>query len=153
MLRKPSGTQPAITDAQRPEAQMTVLIACDHDETLLRLRDYLVSAGVRAHATRDLDEALERRSREDALVLFPDDFDTGRVTDGLSRLLSLSRDTLVIVVTADSVAFDELIESTGNDRAVVMPKPVWGWTILDILRAAAKDEHDRRVPVVRRDDP
>jgi hypothetical protein len=65
----------------------------------------------------------------------PDDFNAGEVTDGLVQLLSSASSPFVIVVTADPRLYEPLIESMGNrESVVIMPKPVWGWTILDLLR-------------------
>jgi hypothetical protein len=124
----------------RPRAKLVppssdALVVSDDPELLTQLRDYLIRAGVPARATRRLGDAWLRGSSE-ALVLLPDDFETGQVTDGLSRLLSLPRCPLVIVITAGPRLYEPLIESCGNPESVVlMPKPVWGWTILDLLRA------------------
>ncbi len=123
------------TNAEPRLSSLTALIVCDNDETLLGLRDYLSRASIGARATRSLPDAWNQSASVDALVLFPDDFDTGQVTDGLARVLATASCTLVIVVTGDSQSFEALVQSTGNGAAVVMPKPVWGWTIVDLLRA------------------
>jgi hypothetical protein len=116
---------------------MVVLIACDNDETLIRLRDYLSRAGIEARATRSLVDAVRPSQRLDALVLFPDDFDTGEVTDGLLDLLGAGSGALLVLVTADSQSFEPLLASSGSTRWVLMPKPAWGWTILDVLRSSS----------------
>jgi len=123
------------SNAEPRLSTLTALIVCDNDETLLGLRAYLSRASIAARATRSLADAWSQIASVDALVLFPDDFDTGQVTDGLSRVLATAFRTFVIVVTADFQCFESLVQSTGGSRAVVMPKPVWGWTILDLLRA------------------
>jgi hypothetical protein len=110
------------------------LVVCDDDDTLIRLRDYLVRAGVETRATRRLGDAWGRPASE-CIVLLPDDFNAGEVTDGLVQLLSSASSPFVIVVTADPRLYEPLIESLGNrESVVIMPKPVWGWTILDLLR-------------------
>ncbi|HKO92100.1 MAG TPA: hypothetical protein VJU61_13145 [Polyangiaceae bacterium] len=110
------------------------LVVCDDDDTLLRLREYLLRAGVPTRATRQLRDAWKSSDGE-AIVLLPDDFATGEVTDGLSRLLSRTQAPFLIIVTAGPRLFEPLIEELGNaDSVVIIPKPVWGWTILDLLR-------------------
>jgi hypothetical protein len=109
-------------------------VICDDDDIMIRLRDYLGRSGVEARATRQLAEAWVLPESE-SLVLFPDDFDAGEVTDGLERLLSRESCPFVIVITMGPRLYEPLIESLGNPESVViMPKPVWGWTILDLLR-------------------
>ncbi|MEY4547347.1 MAG: hypothetical protein RL685_3542 [Pseudomonadota bacterium] len=113
----------------------SALVVCDDDDTLIRLRDYLVRAGMQTRATRRLSDAWKPSSGE-GVVLLPDDFDTGEVTDGLSRSLAIAPLPFIIIVTAWPRLLEPLVESLGNpDSVVLMPKPVWGWTILDLLRA------------------
>jgi hypothetical protein len=116
------------------EPNLCAMVVCDDDDTLMRLRDYLVRAGVETQATRRLADAWTQPERV-SIVLLPDDFDAGEVTDGLCNLLVRSPSPLLIVVTTAPRLFEPLIESLGNPESVViMPKPVWGWTILDLLR-------------------
>jgi hypothetical protein len=111
------------------------LVVCDDDDTLIRLRDYLVRAGMQTRATRRLSDAWKSSSGE-GIVLLPDDFDTAQVTEGLSGMLARAPSPFVIIVTAWPPLFEPLVQSIGDpDSVVLMPKPVWGWTILDLLRA------------------
>jgi hypothetical protein len=119
---------------ERAGARFSALVVGDDDDTLLRLRDYLLRAGVPTRATRSLCDAWS--SSGEAIVLLPDDFDSGEVTDGLSRVLSRPPVPFIIIVTAAARLFEPLIQSLDSAHSVVvMPKPVWGWTILDLLRA------------------
>jgi hypothetical protein len=119
---------------ERAEPKPSALIVSDDDDTLLRLRDYLVRAGVETEATRRLGDAWGG-SASQSIVLLPDDFDSGEVTGGLGQLLLRTPSPFVIIVTAGPGSYEPLIESLGNPSSVVIvPKPVWGWTILDLLR-------------------
>jgi hypothetical protein len=123
------------THARSARLATGALIVGDDADLLGQLHDYLTRAGVETRATRRLDEAWRRGSAE-AIVLFPDDFDTGEVTDGLSLLLARSRCPRVIVITAGPRLFELLIEClAARGSVVIMPKPVWGWAILDLLRS------------------
>jgi hypothetical protein len=129
---------------ERAEPKPSALIVSDDDDTLLRLRDYLVRAGVETEATRRLGDVWGR-SASQSIVLLPDDFDAGEVTGGLEQLLLRASSPFVIIVTAGPRSYEPLIESLGNPPSVVIvPKPVWGWTILDLLRqwAAAGPERE-----------
>jgi DNA-binding response OmpR family regulator len=115
---------------------LTALVVCDDDNTLMRLQDYLRRAGVQARATRQLDDAWRQSSGSDALVLLPDDFDAGEVADGLVGLLARTPSPFVILVTAGRQFFEPLIQTFDDAGSlVIMPKPVWGWTIIDLLRS------------------
>lgn len=117
-----------------PLATRTLIVGGDAD-LLGQLRDYLSHAGVEARASRRLNDAWRRGSAE-AVVLFPDDFEAGEVTDGLSLLLARSPCPRVIVITAGPRLFEPLIECfAASDSVVILPKPVWGWAILDLLRS------------------
>jgi hypothetical protein len=110
------------------------LIVGDDADLLGQLRDYLSRAGVRARASRRLGDAW-RSGSATAVVLFPDDFDTGEVSDGLSLLLARGPCPRVIIITAGPRLFEPLIESlAARDAVVLLPKPVWGWAILDLVR-------------------
>ena len=123
------------THARSAQLSTGALIVGDDAELLGQLHAYLTRAGVEARATRRLDDAWRRGSAE-SIVLFPDDFDTGEVTDGLSLLLTRSSCPRVIVITAGPRLFEPLIECfAARDSFVIMPKPVWGWAILDLLRS------------------
>jgi hypothetical protein len=123
------------THARSAPGAAGALIVGDAADLLGQLRDYLAHAGVVARATRRLEDAW-RRGGAEAIVLFPDDFDAGEVTDGLSRLLTRSPCPRVIVITAGPRLFEPLIECfASRDSIVILPKPVWGWAILDVLRS------------------
>src|SRR5262245_28687104 len=110
-------------------------IVCDDEETSRLLTKYLLTAGTRARATHRLAEAWQLDSAGEALVLLPDDFDAGEVSDGLLRVLSRSPTPLVIIITAVPQHFEPLIKSSASPNAVViLPKPIWGWTVLELLR-------------------
>jgi hypothetical protein len=123
-----------IRETQSSSSTPPTLVVCDDDDMIIRLRDYLVRAGVETRATRRLADAWVRPANE-CIVLLPDDFSAGEVTDGLVQLLSRASSPLVIVITAGPPLYEPLIESLGNrESVVIMPKPVWGWTIVDLLR-------------------
>lgn len=120
--------------AQSSAPSPRTLVVGDDDDTLIRLRDYLVRAGVEARATRQLAEAWAWPANE-CVVLLPDAFDAGEVTDGLVELLSRASSPFLIVVTAGPRLYEPLIEGLPHRESVlIMPTPVWGWTILDLLR-------------------
>lgn len=118
------------------DSRMVVLIACNNDETLIRLRDYLTNAGIEARATRSLVDTLQPSPNVDAVVLFPDDFKTSEVTARLPGLFGAGTASLLVLVTADSQTFARSLANAGNTRWVLISKPVWSWTILDVLRGS-----------------
>jgi hypothetical protein len=73
-----------------------------------------------------------------AFVLFPDDFPWARVVATLAELAAQRPQALSVVVTALPNRFDEL---PLPDGALIVPRPVWGWKILDALRAHRAERH------------
>ncbi len=124
---------------QKSDPKLRAIVVCDDDDTLIRLRDYLARAGVETQATRRLADAWENHASQ-SIVLLPDDFDEGEVTDGLcSRILRVPS-PLFIIVTAGPRLFEPVLESLGHPASIViMPKPVLGWTILDLLRQKCRE--------------
>jgi hypothetical protein len=121
--------------AQKRKPRGDTLVVCDDDDTLLRLREYLGRAGVPTRATRRLEQAWLEAESCAALVLLPDDFDMTAVTGGLCRVLSRRPCPLVILVTAVRQHLEPLLTTIEHPESVIYTaKPVWGWTILDILR-------------------
>src|SRR5438128_389291 len=112
---------------------MEVAIVSLNPETLDGLQGYLSAAGVDARCTRDLD-ACSRNAPADTLafVLFPDDFAWESVVAAIAELTAKRPRALPVLVTAHPKRFDTLIDA---DKVLVVPRPVWGWAILDALRA------------------
>jgi DNA-binding NtrC family response regulator len=112
-----------------------VLIVSENPETRDGLDGYLRRAGVVSASTRLLDDAAGVvAARGVVVVLFPDDFTKLHVTALLVKLGSLRPRPLVVLVTRDAKQFLAR-ESYGGVPLLVLPKPAWGWTILDAISA------------------
>ena len=108
-----------------------VTIVSTHSETLDGLQSYLARAGVGARCTRDLAACTRFASeaaRNVAVVLFPDDFRREKVLAALTDLASTPT-VLVVLVTAHPRKFEQA------DGVIIMPRPAWGWSILEAIRA------------------
>ena len=68
-------------------------------------------------------------------MLFPDDFALTDVMEAVELLVRDRPDVLPVLVTCNPRRFRSLAEALGaKTPAVVIPKPAWGWTILDAIR-------------------
>ena len=105
-----------------------VTIVATNRETQEGLRSYLRRAGVSARSTRDLADCA-RSARDVAVVLFPDDFPREKV---VAVLAALPRSVLAVLVTAHPQKFERTSDA---ERVVIMPRPAWGWSILEAIRA------------------
>lgn len=109
-----------------------VAIVSTNAHTRGGLESYLRNAGVVARAIDDID-TMSRvvRGKLDALVLFPDDFRWERVITAIADLADRRPNALPVLVTAYPKRFEEL----AGARVLIVPRPAWGWRILDAIRA------------------
>jgi DNA-binding response OmpR family regulator len=115
-----------------PLRTIEVVIVSDNPETLDGLQSYLSAAGVAARSTSEIDDCARAASENTiAFVLFPDDFSLESVIALVTELTTNQSKALPVLVTAHPKRFENLT----TDSVVVMPRPVWGWTILEAIRA------------------
>jgi hypothetical protein len=116
-----------------PRRAVHVTIVAKNPETLDGLLAYLRNAGIAGRGTRAIEEASSARSP--VVVLFPDDYDRVLVLSLLTTLRAEHPSVLPVVVTSDPRSFERLVSSGEPAPILVVPKPAWGWTILDAIRA------------------
>jgi hypothetical protein len=114
-----------------------VTVVADNPQTIEVLSSYFTRAGVPTNATRELDTGSIPPAAT-AVVLFPDDFAVVHVA---ARLLALRRarpKLLVVIVSAAPQLLGTALAPDGRSvPPLVLPKPAFGWTILDAIRARA----------------
>jgi len=118
-------------ETARPPAESRagrVTIVSGNPETLDALQQYLSAAGLGAAGTSRLDASLSAASKSSVVVLFPDDFQDEEVESMLTRLCRSRPSVRTIVVTSRPGKF------AGLRGPIVIPKPVWGWRILETIR-------------------
>ncbi|WP_394842313.1 response regulator [Pendulispora brunnea] len=124
---------------------LQVLIVSDNPETLDALVKYLGAAGATVAGTRELERCAEMTpGGASAVVLFPDDFEKQTVLDTLHDLGVHRPNTLPVLVTSESKQFRALPAATGRVAPLIVPKPVWGWTLLDAIRAELESRDSQR---------
>jgi hypothetical protein len=122
----------------RPDARHDVTIVSANRETLEELRTYLRRAGFSARGARTLEEcARVTASTALAFVFFPDDFRWEAVVSTLAEVAEAREDALSLLVTAHTKRFARL---SAPKQTLVIPRPVWGFRIVDALRA----HHEQR---------
>jgi len=116
-----------------------VSIVSANPETLDGLQVYFGAAGVPSHCTRavrDLD--LVAPACATAAVIFPDDFHGPEVQKLLRELRSARPRFLSLLVTREPQRFRDLAKADGRSiPPIILPKPSFGWDILDAVRAHA----------------
>ncbi len=121
------------TRASPPTRNVEVTIVSSNPETLDGLHAYLSAAGVVARCTPEIEDC-SRGADASALafVLFPDDFRWEAVLATVADLTERHPRVLPVLVTAQPKRYEELFS---GGKVLVVPRPVWGWTILDAIRA------------------
>jgi len=112
-----------------------VLIVSESPETLDGVQDYLSRFGARVSAVTRTEEALRAVTSSDALLLFADDYPSAAVC----AVLTAAARQLCVVVTEDVEAMRSRV--SGAEKQVFLRRPVWGWMLLDALRAEPSDNH------------
>lgn len=120
---------------------LCVKVVADSPETIDGLRDYLTHAGVVSHGARELCGAEAVPAEITAVVLFPDELPTEVVEATVLGWRSARPELLIVVVTTTPQAYRAALAPDGRSYPpVVLPKPVFGWALLDSIRAHADVE-------------
>lgn len=118
-----------------------VAIVSKSSETLEALEAYLKQVGVPSHGTRAVhDLSMAAPAFATAAVIFPDDFEAGEAFALVRELRRQRPHMLVVIVTREPARFRAI--SGAADRSavpIVLPRPSFGWEILDAIRAHAAE--------------
>jgi hypothetical protein len=106
-------------------------------ETLDGLTAYFSGAGVSCESRRDANPLAELPPSARAIVAFPDDFPGHEISAYLALVGMRRPDLALVIVTRNAAAYTALRTTDGRPLNVtVLPRPAFGWTILDVIRAA-----------------
>lgn len=118
-------------NARHPTPHVTIVAASA--ETLDGLQGYLSLAGLDARGTRHLGDV--DRENCSAVVFFPDEFSSTTVLRELVRLRKEHPRVLPLLVTSEPERYRGIAHVGGKAlQPVVIPKPAWGWTILEAIQ-------------------
>lgn len=124
-----------------------VTVVADDPGTGDALRSYLGRAGVASRATRRLDAARLPGASIAAVVIFPDEYGLPDVLTSIATLRARNPTTLLLLVTSSPRSFARALKPRGRSvLPVIFPKPVFGWTIVDTIRAHVEALRSQIVP-------
>ena len=129
-------------DPKSPHAALLhVTIVSDNPETRDGLESYLRRAGLKTSGRKSVENLAETVPvGASAVVLFPDDFQPEGVLSALAGLRSKRPRCLCVLVTKEPQRFESLPFADKAATPLVVPKPVWGWTILDAIRSRLQSD-------------
>lgn len=121
-------------------APLRVLVVCEDVETVDALQSYFVGVGIDTQSSASLDATSSLPERTTAVVLLPDGFGADDAVIGKVRTLHRKRPRLLLLlVTRDPRRFSAALTANRNEHAVVvLPKPAFGWAIVDAIRQHAE---------------
>lgn len=115
-----------------------VTVVADNPQTLDGLHAYFQGAGVASSGTHKLQDVSTVPPAATAVVLFPDDFQRGEAESMIVSLRRARPKLLIVVVTGAPQHLGAALEPDGHSvPPLVLPKPAFGWTILDAIRGRA----------------
>jgi len=114
-----------------------VAVIAENPQTLANLDAYFKRLGVTSSGSRSLTEKRAIPSAATALVLFPDDYSSGDVEAFVIALRRTRPKLFVVLVTSAPQNFGMVTQPDGRTvPPLVLPRPAFGWTILDAIRGA-----------------
>jgi hypothetical protein len=115
------------------EARPHALIVSRNVLTAKGLRLYFCDHGVESTVTDELDGTVGH-DQFTAVVVFPDEFPVRSAEASIGALARRFSRASIVVVTRHTARFEELFTENGAEapgRLLVMPRPAWGWALLD----------------------
>lgn len=108
-----------------------VAVAATEPETLLGITAYLDAAGIASAPYTDISEVGTASDDTLVFVLFPDAFPWEAVVAALEGIRAHHGSALPVIVTSTPHRYEAL---TFGERVLVVPRPAWGWSVLDGIR-------------------
>lgn len=125
-------------------SDLNVAVVAENPETVDGLSAYLHGSGVPTKGSCAVDQLSSLASSAVAVVLFPDEFGTEEMIAAIQNLRRAQPMLLILLVTREPHRFGSALRSDGRSvPPVVLPKPSFGWTILDTLREHVIDLAER----------
>ncbi|HEY5955804.1 MAG TPA: hypothetical protein VIV60_04590 [Polyangiaceae bacterium] len=125
--------------ARCPPFAFTVTIIGDNSKTVEGLEQYLGAAGLRPRSMRQLPEAIDETELGDVVVLFPDEFETALVLSAVETMQKHYPRLRLLLVTSTPRTYESRFAVESAPNPIVLPKPAFGWSIVDAIRSEVSD--------------
>lgn len=121
---------------QRKVRSQRVAVVAQSPETVDGLAAYLDESGITTSGCCALEGIAALSPAATALVLFPDDFVGDVVNAALGDLRRARPKLFIVLVTKQPHRYASAVNPDGRSiPPLVLPRPSFGWSILDALRA------------------
>lgn len=118
-----------------------VTVVADNPATVGDLHAYLEGAGMSVDPSRSLPDSSALPPAASAVVLFPDDYERTAVAASVRALRAARPRLLLVLVTSAPHRLGSAAEPDGETATpLVIPRPAFGWTILEVIRAHVRGE-------------
>jgi hypothetical protein len=101
---------------------------------IAELSRYLQTAGVVVRPVPVVGRILEVPRFDDAIVVFADDLESTEVAALVNTLPDDHRSPLLVIVTSYTRRYARLGVTEPQKRVLILPRPAWGWSIVDAVR-------------------
>lgn len=123
-----------------PPRPSLVTVIADNPKTLETIHLYFTRAGVTSVGTNQLGDTSVVPPESTTLVLFPDEYQRRDVEIFLPALRRRRPQLLILLVSSAPQDLGAALEPDGHSLPpVVLPKPAFGWTLLDAIRNRAAE--------------
>jgi hypothetical protein len=104
---------------------------------------YLTEAGFPARAARELPSPPSLDAQVVAVIAFPDELPEPLALAPVAALQRHRQDVLLVLVSSRPSRFAELVKRARRST-VALPAPVFGWALVDLVRAHQAEAGGRR---------
>jgi hypothetical protein len=120
-----------------PSEAPRVTVISDNVTTIACLGRYLSDAGFDSQSMRRLPDSTIDLQLGDVVVIFPDEFETGAVLASVEALQRADPHLRLLLITRSPQSYQVRTAIEGALPPVLLPKPAFGWSILDAIRASS----------------
>lgn len=115
------------------------MVVSENPETVDGLQSYFIGVGIDAQSADRLDATTNLSDHTTAVVFFPDGFGADDVIGEVRTLHRKRPRLLLLLITHDPRRFSAALAPTRSEPPVlVLPKPAFGWVIVDAIRLHAE---------------
>lgn len=127
--------KPAKSRKPKRSPALSITLVAANIPLISELSRYLQTAGVLVRPVPIVGRIVEVPRFDDAIVVFADDLEPTDVCALVNALPDDHRSPLLVIVTSYPRRYARLGVAEPHKRVLILPRPAWGWSIVDAVRA------------------